>query len=163
MRPALKFCKIMILRTKDRSSRERWLSKVGDPHYMETWDDSTYFSRCYQPSSDLNKCYIVLVWPHRIRYSLTRYQGRDSDVSLTSNQGMSERDLSPSSLSLDYKNATHLIIEAKPPCLPACISHKCPILINLFLAYHSVSCWISSALRHKESEPQWVQTPSEWF
>ena len=28
---------------------------------------------------------------------------------------------------------------AEHPCLPACISHKCPILINLFLAYHLVS------------------------
>lgn len=23
----------------------------------------------------------------------------------------------------------------EPPCLPACTSHKCPILINLLLAY----------------------------
>ena len=53
--PAFKFSKIMILRTKERNLRERWLSKVGDPHYMETWDNSMYFSRWYHPSADLKK------------------------------------------------------------------------------------------------------------
>ena len=43
-------------------------------------------------------------------------------------------------------------------CLPACISHKRPILINLFLAHHFLPRWIPSARRHKEPEPQWVQT-----
>ena len=58
-----------------------------------------------------------------------------------------------------------------PVCLH--LSHKHPILINLLLAYHFASCWIPSALRHKEPEPQlspddkwvilirrpWVQIP----
>ena len=47
---------------------------------------------------------------------------------------------------------------AEPPCLPACISYKHLILINLFFTYHFVSCWIPSARRHEEPEPQWVQT-----
>ena len=51
-----------------------------------------------------------------------------------------------------------LILGAESPCLPACISHKHPVLINLFLAYHFVSCWILSVLRHKEPEPQYAQT-----
>ena len=40
-----------------------------------------------------------------------------------------------------------------PVCLH--LSHKHPILINLLLTYHFASCWIPSALRHKEPEPQW--------
>ena len=47
---------------------------------------------------------------------------------------------------------------AELPCLPTCISHKRPILINLFLAYHYVSRWIPSVWRHEEPEAQWVQT-----
>ena len=31
-------------------------------------------------------------------------------------------------------NWAHLIFEAELPCLPTCISHKCPMLVNLLLA-----------------------------
>ena len=37
----------------------------------------------------------------------------------------------PFPLSFDYKHVTHLILGPEPPCLPACIPHKHPILINL--------------------------------
>ena len=40
-------------------------------------------------------------------------------------------------LSLDCKYVAYLILGAEPPCLPACIPHKCPILINLFLDYQT--------------------------
>lgn len=66
-------------------------------------------------------------------------------------------------LPLDDKTVAHQILGAELPCLPTCISHKCPILINLFLAYHFVSCWIPSVRRHEEPEPQWIQTLGEWF
>ena len=45
----------MILRTQERNLKERWHSKIGDPHCTETWDDSMYFSTCYHPSADWNK------------------------------------------------------------------------------------------------------------
>ena len=60
---------------------------------------------------------------------LTRYKGGANDASLTSFP-----------TPLDYKNVAHLILWAEPPCLPICISHKRLFLINLFLAYHFVSC-----------------------
>ena len=50
----VEFSEIMILRTKDRNLRERWHSKAGDPHYMETWDDSTYFRIHYYLSANLH-------------------------------------------------------------------------------------------------------------
>ena len=37
------------------------------------------------------------------------------------------------------------------PCLPACTSHKRPILINSFLTCHSASHWLLSVLRQKKS------------
>ena len=40
---------------------------------------------------------------------------------------------------LDDKSVAHQILGAELPCLPACTSHKRPILINLFLDYHFVS------------------------
>jgi len=39
-------------------------------------------------------------------------------------------------LPLYDKSVAYLILSTEAPCLPACISYKCPILINLFLAYH---------------------------
>lgn len=50
---------------------------------------------------------------------------------------------------------------AKPPCPPACIFHKCPILSIscLSLCLSPNSFWAG----HKEPEPQKVQTPGEWF
>ena len=43
-------------------------------------------------------------------------------------------------LPLDDKTAAQGILGAELPGLPSCISHKCPILINLFLAYLFGSC-----------------------
>ena len=65
--------------------------------------------------------------------SLTRYKGGGT----TYERGRGS--LFPPPLHLDYKIVAHLILEAEPPSLPVCISHKHPILINLFLAYHFVS------------------------
>ena len=59
---------------------------------------------------------------------------------------------SPPPLSLDHKTVAHLILRAEPPHLPTCIPHKCPILINLFLAYHFASGWILSELSPDTSE-----------
>ena len=60
---------------------------------------------------------------------------------------------SPSSFFLfDYKNIACLVLRAEPSCLPACILHKHPVLINLLLTYHFASHWIPSVLRHKEPE-----------
>ena len=88
------------------------------PSYMESRADSTYFSICHHLSADLNK--------------------RLDSPSLTSYQVPREL-FSPSPLSLDYKNVAHLILRAELPSLPACPSHRRPILINLSLAYHIVS------------------------
>ena len=52
-------------------------------------------------------------------------------------------------------------MQAESPCLPACISHKCPILVSLRLAYHFVSLRIPSGWRHKEPKPQ-TKTPNKW-
>ena len=38
------------------------------------------------------------------------------------------------------KKGAHLILGEQPPCLPAYVSHKHLILINLFLAHHFASC-----------------------
>lgn len=153
MRPVFKFSKIMILRTKDRNLRERWHSKVGDPHYKETWNNSTYFSL---DVTTIQLIWIstmtVLVWPHRVRYCLTGYQGGSNDVSLRSTRRMRKKSgFSLSLLSSDYKNVA---LGPEPPLLPARIPHKHPILINKFLAYHFVFCWTHPALRHKEPQPQ---------
>ena len=43
----------------------------------------------------------------------------------------------------------HQILGAEPPCLPACISHKCPILINLFLAYQENIKNVLSTVKHQ--------------
>ena len=78
----------------------------------------------------------------------------------------------PTPSPLHDKTVAQRILRTEPPCLPTCISHKCPDLIDLFLAYHFVSCWIRSAWRHEElnlSESRhqlgdfnlkpWVQVP----
>ena len=98
-----KSSKIIILRTKDRTIRERWHSKVEDPHYNETWDDLTYFSICYQPSADLNK--------NQDSPGLTLYdqspawcEGEASYTSLMSTHRMRKKVvLFPSPLSFDCK------------------------------------------------------------
>lgn len=53
--------------------------------------------------------------------------------------------------SFDYENISHLIIRARA-LSPASLYPSYPSYINLLLAYHYVSCWIPSALKHKESE-----------
>ena len=125
----MKSSKKLILRTKDRTIRERWHSKVEDPHYNENWDDLTYFSICYHPS-DLNK--------NQDSPGLTLHGqssawcGGSSDISLMSTHRMRKKVvLFPFPLSFDYKHVTHLILGPEPPCLLACIPHKHPILINL--------------------------------
>ena len=114
MRPAFKFSKIIILRTKDRNLREIRHSKGGDPHYMETWDDSTYFSNVTTLLLIWISTRTVLVWPHRLKYSLSGYQGGYSDVSLTSTQRMRKKAIfSYSPLSLEYKNVAHIIFRTE--------------------------------------------------
>ncbi len=80
------------------------------------------------------------------------YEGGANDVSLEEKRMRKKSVFSPPPL--DYKNVAHLMLGAEPPCLPTCIPHKGPILINLFLAYHFVSPLIPSVLRHEEPEPQ---------
>ena len=150
MRSAFKFSKTMTLTTKDRSLRERWHSKGGQPHYVETWDESTYFSICYHPSADLNK--------HHENPGLTS-QGQLLSCQIHQRR----RKKWPVS-------TTHFpwIIKMQPTqssgqsllCLPIYISHlyilyifiKHTILINLFLAYHLVFCWI----------PVYTETQRTW-
>ena len=85
---------------------------------------------------------MVLLWPHRVdcSYLIRRCK---PDVYLKNEE---EGGLSGSPLSL-VTDTVHLIPRAEPPCLPTWIPHKCPILINLFLAYQFVSCWIPFVLR----------------
>ena len=39
----------------------------------------------------------------------------------------------------DYKNEALYVFRATLPCMQACISHKRPMLINSFFAYHLAS------------------------
>ena len=154
MGPAFKFNKIMILRTEGKNLRESWHPKVGDPHYMETWDDSTYFSRCYHLSADLNECHDSPSLTSSIGSNtlLPQLEGGGNDVSLTFTQRIRKKAVfPPHPFSLDYKNLAHLVLGAEPLSLPTYIPHKPPILINLFLAYHFVSCWIPSVLSLSKS------------
>ena len=155
--PTFKFSKIMILRTKDRHLRERWHFKVGDPHGTETWDDSTYFSICHRPFADLNKHHDsprLTSQGQIFSYPIRRRDSWCKPDSHSSTRRMKKAVFSHSPLPLDYKTVAPLILGAAPPRLPACISHKCPILRNRCLACHCVSYWIPSVLRHKESEAQ---------
>ena len=93
----------------------------------------------------------VLVWIHRVTYSHIWYEGGASDVTCTW-RVRKKAIFAPCPLSLDYKTAAHLILRVEPPCLPACTSHKHPILINQFLAYHFVS--LTEFLLHLETKNQ---------
>ena len=94
----------------------------------------------------------VLVWLYGVKYSLTDTE----EEPLLEERGWGG--LFPPPLPLEDKTVAHLILGTEPPCLLACISHKHPILINLYPAYPFFSCWILSAQRHKDPEPQWVWT-----
>ena len=83
----------------------------------------------------------VLVRPHRVK-------GRTNDVNLDISPKMREKVVFPHLLS-DYKNVALFVLRAALPCLPTCISHKRPMLINSLFAYHFASRWILSASRLK--------------
>ena len=167
MRPAFKFRKIMILRTKDRNLRERRHSKVGDTHYMETWDDSTYFSNVTTLLLIWISTMTVPVWPHRVKYSLTGCKGEATDISLMSTRRMRKKAVVfPFALIWDYKNVAHLILgQSFFPCLLTCIPHRCLIkkkkvllkkCLNKSISCLSFCLLLNSfvSLRHKEPEPQ---------
>ena len=99
------------------------------------------------------------VWSHRVRHSSACYNREASDTILRSTR----RPSFSSPLSFDYIIAAHTILRTEHACLSACISLKPSIIINLLHAYHFASCWICSALRNKEPEPQFIQIPGEWF
>ena len=144
----------MILRTRDRNVRKRWHSKVGT--LITQKPEMIQHILAYVTTLLLiwMSAMTVLIWLYGIKYPLTWYKGRANDISLTSTQRTRKKAVfSPSPLSLDYKNVAHLILKAELLCLPACISHKHPIL-NLLHAYHFVSPWITFVLRHKEPDPQ---------
>ena len=81
----------------------------------------------------------------------------------------------------DYKNVALFVLRAARPCLPACTSHRHPVLINLFFACQAASHSILSPpselqsvlrlaawLQRKDCEfdslPKsglWVQVPTE--
>ena len=81
--------------------------------------------------------------------TLTRYEGGAKAVSLASTRRKRKKAVFPLPLSLDSRNVAHLLPRAAPPHLPACIPHKHPTLVNLFLAYHFVSRRIPSELDTK--------------
>ena len=72
-------------------------------------------------------------------------------------------------LPLDDKTVAHQVLGAEAPCLPTCFSHKCPILINLFLAYRLslAEFLLCEGVKHSKSRHQvndsnlklWVQVP----
>ena len=119
------------------------------------------------PSADLNK-----LWPCRVKYSFTGYQGGAT----TGRKRKRQSSCTP----LNDKTVPHLILWAEPPCLPACISHKYPILflpITLFLAEFFLH-WVTknlnlSKFRYRVSDSNlktmgsrsnlglgWVQVPT---
>ena len=106
-----------------------WILSCAKPRTL-TW----------QPVSDLGHDHPLA--PH---FPVHLYKGR----------GRRWSSLSPN-FSFDYKNVAHLVLGAEPSCLPTCILHKHPIVINLLLTCHFASCWIPSVLRHKEPELHWV-------
>lgn len=91
----IEFSKIMILRTKDRNLRERWHSKVGDPHYMETWDDSTYFSIHYYISANLHNDQNSPSLTSQGQILSCPIWRRTLDVSLMSTQRMKKKSIFP--------------------------------------------------------------------
>ena len=71
----------------------------------------------------------------------------------------------PTPTPLGGENCSPLILRAEPSCLSTCITHKPPISINLFLAYHFVSHRVSdSGLNNVGSSPslgsRWVRARS---
>ena len=75
----------------------------------------------------------VPVGLYRVKYSLNDTQ----EELLVEERGRGG--LFPPPLPLDAKAVAHLILGAEPPRLPACLFHKLPMLIDLFLAYHFIS------------------------
>ena len=69
---------------------------------------------------------------------------------------------SPPNSSFDYKNVSLSFLGPVLPCLPLCISHKHPMIINSLFAHHFVLHWILS-LMTKKAELQEVLGLSEWF
>ena len=66
-----------------------------------------------------------------------RVKGRTNDVSLGIYSKMRKKVVfSPPHFCFDYKNEALFVVGATLPCLPACICHKCPRLINSFFVYH---------------------------
>ena len=70
--------------------RERWHSKVEEPHYTETSDDLMYLSICQNSSADLNSTVTVLVQSYRVRHFPTWYKGAN-DISLLSTERMRKK------------------------------------------------------------------------
>ena len=77
-----------------------------------------------------------------------RVKGGTNDVSLNVYPKMRKKVVfSPPRFSFGYKNVVLFVLGAVLPCLPACISHKHPMLINSHFVYHFASRWILSASR----------------
>ena len=122
--------------TKNKNIRERW-------RYTEIWDDLPYFSICYRLFAHFHCAMTAPVWPCR-----------DKKIPLPN----VEEELMMEAWCL-LKNEEEggllplptfpLVLRAALHCLPACKSHKCPILINSFLTCHSASHRILSAPTQK--------------
>lgn len=62
---------------------------------------------------------------------VTPYKGGTNDASLVIYPKMRKKWPSPLPIFFfDYKNVALFVLEASFPCLPTCVSHKHPMLIN---------------------------------
>ena len=92
---------------------------------------------------DLNSAMTVLVRPYRAK-------GGTNDVSLDVYPKMRMKVVfSPPHSFFDYKSVALFVLGAALPCLPACIFHKRPMLINSLFACCFPSRCILSVMRQK--------------
>ena len=152
MRSTFKFSNIMILSTEDRNLRERWHSKVGDLHYIEIWDIQHIWAYATTLLLIWISAMTVLVWSHRVRYSLTGYKGGANDVSLTTSTWRKRKTWSfptphfPWTIKMQFTKSLGQCFFACP-LYPSQVSY-----LN-----KSISCtspWIPSELRNKDLELQ---------
>ena len=61
---------------------------------------------------------------------------------------------SPPHFFFDYKNVAQFVLGAVLPCLPACISHKHPMLINSLFACHFTSRLSLDSFCTETKEPE---------
>ena len=136
--------------------RERWHSKVEEPHYTETSDDLMYFSICQNSSADLNSTITVLVQSYRVKHFPIWYKGAN-DISLLSTEEWGRRCFffNPSPLFLWLQKGSPLSTWARS-LLPAhlyllqvsCINNSVKLLQSCLTLYNLTNCSLPGSSVH---------------